>query len=96
LACAKAKRYDDIQKELNISRPLINKWKGRYKKHGLAGLKDLSRPGKPPIYDGADKARVIQLACSRPGGGYTNWSQRRISRQAGNEPDKGAANIVQS
>jgi transposase len=83
LACAMGKHYDDIQKELSISRPTINKWKSRYKKHGLAGLKDLYRSGKPAVYDQADKARVIQLACSRPDGGYTNWSQRRIAGKLG-------------
>lgn len=83
LACAMGKSYDAIQEELDISRPMINKWKGRYKAHGLDGLKDLPRPGKPPIYDEADKARVVQLACSRPEGGYTNWSQRRIAGKLG-------------
>lgn len=83
LACANGKSYDDIQEELSISRPVINKWKGRYKKQGLEGLKDLPRPGTPPIYDEADKARVVQLACSHPDGGYTNWSQRRIAKEAG-------------
>lgn len=83
LACAAGKHYDDIQRELNISRPVINKWKRRYHKEGLAGLKDLPRPGKPPVYDEVDKARVVQLACSRPGEGYTNWSQRRIALKLG-------------
>ena len=49
----------------------------------MAGLTDLPRPGKPSIYDEVDKARVIQLACSRPGEGYTNWSQRRIASKLG-------------
>lgn len=83
IACADGKRYDKIQEEFGISRPVINKWKGRYKKYGLAGLNDLPRSGKPPIYDEADKARVTQLACSSPDGGYTNWSQRRIAAKLG-------------
>jgi transposase len=28
-------------------------WRGRYAEHGLAGLDDLSRPGKPPTSFGA-------------------------------------------
>jgi len=83
LACDEGKSYDDIQQMLNISRPVINKWKGRYKKYGLVGLKDQPRSGKPAIYNEADKARVIQLACSAPGEGYTNWSQRRIASKLG-------------
>lgn len=88
LFCAMNKSYSTIQKELMISRPVINKWKSRYKKHGLAGLKDLPRSGKPSVYDEADKARVVQLACERPGGGYTSWSQSRIGEQLGMSKSK--------
>jgi transposase len=83
LACAEGESYDGIQASLSISRPVINKWKGRYKEMGLAGLKDKPRPGKPRIYQEADMARVIQLACSNPEGGYTSWSQRRIAKELG-------------
>lgn len=83
LACAEGKSYDEIQVMLGISRPVINKWKGRYKKHGLSGLKDQPRSGKPVVYNEADKARVVQLACSKPEAGYTNWSQRRIAAKLG-------------
>ncbi len=83
LAFADGQSYDTIQEELKTSRPVLNKWKGRYKKHGLAGLKDLPRSGKPAMYDEADKARVVQLACARPGEGYSNWSQRRIAKKLG-------------
>ncbi len=33
---------------------------------GIDGLKDAPRLGKAPIYSEADKARVIQKACSKP------------------------------
>jgi transposase len=95
LACYAGKSYDEIQSLLQISRPMINKWKGRYKKEGLAGLEDKPRSGKPPIYAKADKARVIQLACSNPEGGYTNWSQRRIAQQLGMSQTK-VQNILKS
>jgi len=95
LLCSEGKSYDKIQELLCISRPVINKWKGRYKHEGLAGLKDKPRPGKPAIYDEADKARVIELACSNPRGGYTSWSQRRIARELGMSQTK-VQNILKS
>lgn len=88
LECYAGKSYDEIQKLLNVSRPVINKWKRRYKAIGLEGLKDLPRPGKPRIYNEADQARVIQLACSNPDGGYTSWSQRRIAKKLGMSQSK--------
>lgn len=75
--------YDQVKTELKVGREAIAKWKMRYIQMGIEGLNDASRSGKPPIYTEADKARVIQKACSKPEGGYTNWSQRRIALELG-------------
>jgi transposase len=75
--------YDSIKTELKVGREAIAKWKKRYLELGLDGLKDAPRPGKKPVYNEADKARVVQKACSKPDGGYSNWSQRRIAKEFG-------------
>jgi len=75
--------YDFIKSELKVGGEAIAKWKKRFIQHGIDGLKDAPRPGKPAIYTEADKARVIQKACSKPEGGYSNWSQRRIAKELG-------------
>lgn len=75
--------YDSIKAELKVGREAIAKWKKRYLELGLDGLKDAPRPGKAAIYTEADKARVMQKACSKPEGGYSNWSQRRIAKELG-------------
>ena len=75
--------YDSIKTELKVGGEAIAKWKGRYLERGLDGLEDAPRKGKAPIYSEADKARVVQKACSKPEGGYSNWSQRRIAAELG-------------
>lgn len=75
--------YDSLKCELNVGREAIAKWKKRYIESGIDGLSDAPRPGKPAIYTEADKIRVIQRACSKPEGGYSNWSQRRIAKEMG-------------
>ena len=75
--------YDCIKAELKVGSEAIAKWKKRYLMSGMDGLKDAPRPGKAAIYTEADKARVIQKACSKPEGGYSNWSQRRIAKEFG-------------
>lgn len=75
--------YEEICKELSTNNPAIAKWKSRYNEDGIEGLKDKPRPGKKPDYDAYDEARVIQLACSKPTGGYSNWSQQRIGEEFG-------------
>jgi len=83
LMCAEGSKYDEIINRLQITRPVISKWKSRFVKNRLEGLKDAPRSGKPAKYGQADKARVIQLACSKPEGGYSNHSQRRIAEKLG-------------
>jgi transposase len=75
--------YDSIKAELKVGREAIAKWKKRFIELGIDGLQDAPRPGKPPIYTEADRARVINKACSKPKGGYSNWSQRRIAKELG-------------
>ncbi len=80
--------YDTIMQKLNITRPVISKWKNRFAKKRIDGLKDAPRSGKPPIFTEEDKARVVHLACTKPTGGYTNHSQRRIAQQLGMSQSK--------
>lgn len=75
--------YDSVRDKLKVGREAIAKWKKRFIESGIDGLHDAPRPGKPSIYTEADKARVIQKACSNPAGGYSNWSQRRIAKELG-------------
>jgi putative transposase len=75
--------YDSVKSELKVGREAIAKWKKRFLDLGIDGLSDAPRPGKKPIFTEADKARVVQKACSKPGGGYSSWSQRRIAKECG-------------
>lgn len=83
LSLHRGKSYDEVQRELSLGREAIAKWKSRFIMNGISGLKDLPGRGKKPIYQEADKARIVQKACEKPSGGYTNWSQRRIAKELG-------------
>lgn len=83
LMSAEGSKYEEIMNTLDISRPVISKWKRRFVEKRIEGLKDAPRSGKPAIYDEKDKARVIQMACSKPTEGYSNHSQRRIAKKLG-------------
>lgn len=77
------KSYDQVQKELSVGREAVAKWKSRFHKSGIAGLMDKKGRGIKPKYKEQDKARIVQKACEKPDGGYTNWSQRRIAKELG-------------
>lgn len=44
----------------------VRKWRKRYALHGLAGLKDLPRSGRPPVFTPVQVAQVNALACTPP------------------------------
>jgi len=77
------KSLDEIMALSGASRVIVNKWRNRFRRQGIAGIKDAPRSGKPAVFTAADEARVIQKACEKPTGGYTNWSQRRIASDLG-------------
>lgn len=88
LMSAERKKYKRIMRELQITKPVISKWRRRFAQMRLEGLKDAVRTGKPAIYTEKNKAQVIHLACSKPSGGYTNYSQRRIAKEIGMSQSK--------
>lgn len=83
LLSLEGKTLDEIMVACDLSRESVNQWRGRFREHGLAGLNDLPRPGRKPTITAQQRARVVQLACSAPRGGYTNWTQRRIGKEVG-------------
>ena len=74
---------DRIIEQTGLSRPVVNKWRQRFRKEGIDGLKDAPRSGKPRIITAEQQAMVIDKACSKPSDGYTNWSQKRIAKDVG-------------
>ena len=77
------KTYDVSQSLHKVSRSVVAKWRNRFYKYRIAGLSDAPRSGKPVIITEAQKNNVLQLACSKPDKGYTNWSQQRIGLNVG-------------
>ena len=83
LLSLEGKTLEEIITLSGMSRPVINKWRQRFRKNGIEGLRDAFRSGKPSVITPKQKAMVIQKACEKPTGGYTNWSQARIGKQVG-------------
>ena len=83
LLSLESKTLEEIIDETGLSRPVINKWRQRFRAKGVEGLRDAPRSGKPTVVTAEQKAAVIQKACEKPEGGYTNWSQKRIGKIVG-------------
>jgi transposase len=68
-----------IMKELNTSRNTVVKWRKRFCKDRLDGLKDEQRPGKPRTHDAAVRLKIATDAC-RPPETITHWSTRELAQ----------------
>lgn len=83
LLSLEGKTLEEIENSTGLARPAVNKWRQRFRQLGIPGLQDAPRSGKPARISAEQKAMVIQKACEKPTGGYTNWSQRRIADEIG-------------
>ena len=84
LAAAEGLSNTQISERLKVSQNTVGKWRRRYCEHGLAGLRDLPRPGCPCIHDDEQVAKVIKTALeSKPPGGATHWSVRSMAAHTG-------------
>jgi transposase len=66
------------------SRPAtISKWSGRFARHGLAGIAEAPRSGKPRHYDSKDERRVLAALDASLPKGYARWSGPLLAEHLG-------------
>jgi transposase len=66
LAAANGRPNTRIAADLGISEDMARRWRGRFAEHGLGGLKDLPRCGRPRRISELDRAAAVALACQLP------------------------------
>jgi transposase-like protein/transposase len=82
LAVADGKGTSGVALEVGVSRPTVIKWRDRFAEHGLAGLDDEPRPGRPKTVD--DSAIVAATLEPPPQWlGVTHWSSRLLGKHLG-------------
>jgi transposase-like protein len=50
LLAAQGLRNDQIAQRLNCRREVVSQWRKRFFEHGMAGLEDRPRRGRPPTF----------------------------------------------
>jgi transposase len=68
-----------IADQLHTRTARVSKWRQRFGAHGLAGLSDAARSGKPARYDQTTEKRVLALLDERPPKGYSQWNGNRLA-----------------
>jgi len=79
LACAGGAGTSGAARQVGVTRPTVIKWRDRFAAHGLAGLDDEPRSGRPKT---VDDAAIIAATLDPPPGrlGVTHWSTRLLAR----------------
>ena len=81
LAAADGATNTAIAAALNADATTVRTWRGRFAEHGLAGLADAERPGRPRRLGQRERIAVVAVATSAPPGPEATWSHRLIARQ---------------
>jgi len=77
-----------IAERVGCSTQTAKRWRARYRREGLGGLRDRARPGRPLVHGPETRARLIALACTRPpetasGQRRERWTHWELARQVG-------------
>jgi transposase len=83
LACLEGKEIQQVAQELSTSIPTVTKWRRRFSEQGLEGLRDRSRPGKPPKYGSVFRDRVLALLEQPPPSGLSHWDGPSVAEKLG-------------
>ena len=88
LAATEGRSAARVAVEVGCSERTVWKWRRRFETDGLAGLLDAPRPGRPLVHGPQTRARLIALACTRPGETAEGlrrerWTHRELAEQVG-------------
>jgi transposase len=73
----------ELSDKLGISRPTVQRWLDRYKAHGVAGLEDRPRSGRPKRITPEVEAEVIRKTLEGAVPKGTHWSTRLMAKEMG-------------
>jgi transposase len=81
LLAVKGRKAAAIAESLRLHARTVRFWLKRFNAHGLAGLEESERPGRPLVYAADQVAAVIEAALTRPadlGLPFASWTLDRL------------------
>jgi transposase len=83
LLAAEGLKNTEIAERLELRHASVRKWRNRFVEHGLDGLTDEPRPGRPRTVTDAQVEAVIVKTLETTPRDATHWSTRSMAREAG-------------
>jgi transposase len=81
LAAAQGMAVEEIAAQHHVVRNTVYLWLHRFEQHGVAGLKDAARNGRPPAYSREQVGEIIATALTPPktlGLPFSSWTLDRL------------------
>ena len=79
LLAAEGMTNQAIAEKVGLSKPVVGKWRQRYLEHGLTGLHDEMRPGRPRSVSDEQVAELIHKTLQSKPKGATHWTVRSMA-----------------
>ena len=83
LMAADGRSGDEIATDLDMRPGRISKWRTRFARQGIAGLRDAPRSGPPRRYSAETERRVLAVLDEAAPRGYGRWNGARIAQRLG-------------
>jgi transposase len=83
LLAAEGMANSAIAREVGLSRAMVVKWRQRFARSRLDGLRDAPRLGPVPRYDSATERRILAQLDAAPPDGYSIWTGKLLSEALG-------------
>ncbi len=83
LACAEGVPGSTVARRLGVTNTTVGKWRKRYREHGIPGLHDELRPGRPRTHEDERVAEVINTALQTEPPDRSHWSVRSMAEHTG-------------
>jgi transposase len=72
-----------VARRYRVSRPTVSMWRTRYAEHGLSGLHNEIKPGRPRSTSEEQIAALVNTALQSKPRGKTHWSRRGLAAETG-------------
>jgi transposase len=83
MKCIEGQSVSQIAKDLKIRPNTAINWRRRFRQSGIAGLHDLPRSGKPPLYGQMFRNKVLEVLEQPPPVGQAVWDGPAVAKQIG-------------
>jgi len=87
LACLQGRRNDEVAREIGVRPNTVGQWRRRFAAHGLAGLRDEPRSGKPAKYGIELRDRILAQLELPPPAGMASWDGAALALALGASDD---------